>query len=466
MATLRWNLLLAVLLLGGGGAWWWFSGPAVPAVPDFDPEGVEEPVVNALRKGQEDVRAEPRSAQKWGRLGGLFLAHMHPDKADICFQVARRLAPAEPRWPYFRGVLKARYDPVAAEKSLRESLAVAEKAGIPADERALPQFQLAELLIGEGELDEAQRLLDAIEAADELAQQRLSFDRGLIASRREEWEKARDLLVPVSALEACRQRASRHLAIAAARLGETEMAEKYSLLAASLPQDSDWPNPWIDGFSSLQVGRLARFNEIRAIEKEKDHAEVTQMLMQLQRETKNRDVMVNFSLGLNLAKINRPEEAEKAFRRALQLDPKLYRCHFMFASLQLQRAKEAALRGNRVGSLILLDEALKHARASASLGTTDGWAHYLLGEVLLHLDKNAEAVEALKRAVDGRPEQPQVHMHYGEALARTGNKEKALVHLKRAVEKTEAEAKQAGAPINPRPAQALAEWEAKWKKGK
>ena len=121
----------------------------------------------------------------------MYFAHMHRANAETCFQAARLLAPAEPRWPYFQGLLKLRHDSPMAEKRLREALALAEKAGSPPAERALPRFQLAELLISEGELESAQEQLDAIEPANETAQRRLQFDRGQLASCRGEWEKAR-----------------------------------------------------------------------------------------------------------------------------------------------------------------------------------------------------------------------------------------------------------------------------------
>lgn len=230
---------------------------------------------------------------------------------------------------------------------------------------------------------------------------------------------------------------------------------------------------WIEGFSNLQMGQSSRLKELREYEKEKNYEEALQQLLQLQRDTGNKNAIIHFSLAMNLTNMNKLADAETAFKNALSLEPKLFRGHFMLASLQVRRGLEAESKGNRFEATILYDEARKHAEIATGLGTTDAWVYHLQGEVLLKLaalegskekaDKlNAEALEALRRAVDGRPEQPLVQMLYGEALARSGNQDKAKLHFGYAVQFAKEAA--GNGKIDPRPGERLAKWEAEWKK--
>ena len=112
-------LLLA--LLGGAvllGAWWWHSRPAVPDLPL---DGADPAVVAAVRRAQEEVRREPRSADAWGRLGMVLSANHLPEPAAGAFAQAAALAPQDERWPYLHGLALLPLDPTAALPFLRRA---------------------------------------------------------------------------------------------------------------------------------------------------------------------------------------------------------------------------------------------------------------------------------------------------------------------------------------------------------
>ena len=450
----RW-LALAVLALLGLGilGWRWFAGPSMPPPPAFDAEGVDEEVSDALRQAQEEVRQAPRSAAKWGRLGQLFDAHEFADQAEECYRAARLLAPNEPRWPYYQGLTQLRRDPALAERRLREALAVAGKGGTT-EERALPRFLLAELLMGQGELEGAAAELAAVVPGSDSQGLRKAFDQGLLAACRGEWAEARGLLVPLAGMRECQHRVAGQLATVMARLGEAEEAVASAARAAVLPNDPPWDDPWAREVGQLRTGQVARLREIQMSEKTEGHAEAAERLARLHRETGGKDPVVAMALGMNLVQIGRADEAVQAYKHAISVDPKLFRARFLLASLLYRRGADATLRGNKPQADALLDEALKHARIAADLAPLDAWPFHLLGDILLGLGKDAEAVEAMRRAVENRPEQAVPHLGYGEALARTGDKEKALVHFKRAVNL---------AGPDPRPEAVLRFWQEKWK---
>src|SRR5207248_1425734 len=95
-------LALLVLLAAGGGYLWLrprSPEPPRPALADADPA-----VVEAIDAARTEVRAAPRSAAAWGKLGMLLLAHGYAADAGVCFTRAEALGPNEARWPNLHAV--------------------------------------------------------------------------------------------------------------------------------------------------------------------------------------------------------------------------------------------------------------------------------------------------------------------------------------------------------------------------
>src|SRR5207302_11227917 len=70
--------------------------------PVVDLQGVEPRVAAAIEEARASVNHSPASAESWGRLGMVLLAHQFWEEARRCFVEAERLNRAEPRWPYFQ----------------------------------------------------------------------------------------------------------------------------------------------------------------------------------------------------------------------------------------------------------------------------------------------------------------------------------------------------------------------------
>src|SRR5262245_51121550 len=104
-------LAAAAVTLGLGWLGWQYFAPA-PPLPDLtncDPE-----VTNAIEAARANVRLWPWSAERWGQLGILLLAHDMNAEALTCLAHAEEYDPADMRWPYYQGLIFLMDNPEAA----------------------------------------------------------------------------------------------------------------------------------------------------------------------------------------------------------------------------------------------------------------------------------------------------------------------------------------------------------------
>jgi cytochrome c-type biogenesis protein CcmH/NrfG len=187
------RLLLALVVLAGlalaASAWWLRSGSPLPPTPDL--AGADPEVATLIELSRNDVLAHPRAAESWGRLGMVLRAHGLGAESTDCFREAERLDPREPRWPYYRGLTLVLTDPAAGLACLRRAIA---RLG---DRPVAPRFRLVEVLLEQGELDEASDQLDqAQERVPEHPRGRLL--RARLALARQDYKAA------LAAAESCR----------------------------------------------------------------------------------------------------------------------------------------------------------------------------------------------------------------------------------------------------------------------
>jgi Flp pilus assembly protein TadD len=157
------------------------------------PAGIqEEEVRRAIDQARHQVLDQPHAADAWGHLGKVLLAHLFSDEADFCFAQAARLDPANRLWPYARGLIVVKTAPEKGVPLLRQAIA---GGGAPSEERAAMSMQLAEVLLENGDLDEAETLFRQEQEVVPNSP-RATFGLGLIArARGDEAAAARLLLV-------------------------------------------------------------------------------------------------------------------------------------------------------------------------------------------------------------------------------------------------------------------------------
>lgn len=429
----RWFLLLVVLFLAAGaaGGWWWqrrtapVDPPAVSDVPD-------EEVRQAIDQARKRVRALPRSADAWGFLGMILLAHRFDREADFCFAEACRLNPTQARWPYARGVIALKRDPDRALPLLRQATAC--KAS--ADDHSAMQLQLAEALLERQEFDEAERLFREQRAGSgsdgqAIRNARAALGLGLIAQVREDTANARKFLTIAQANDYAHKRATVQLAILASSHGDVAAARTYEQQAATLPDDPRWPDPVLDETARLRVGRRGREREIDDLEKQHRYDEAAKAYLDDLRQQPS--LRAYIGAGMNLARLHDYNRALPLLRQAVKLNPENTQAHYTLAQVQFAHAEREW--HQTPGSDEVkgwFREVIEHARRATELKPDHAMAYLFWGLSLKYLGEADAAVVPLRRGVACRPELIELQLALGEALLACEQKTQAQTHLQNA----------------------------------
>jgi tetratricopeptide (TPR) repeat protein len=124
-----------------------------------------------------------------------------------------------------------------------------------------------------------------------------------------------------------------------------------------------------------------------------------------------------FKLGTELEATS-AEEAQGAYRRALEIDPNIADAHLNLGKLCHEAGQ--------------LGEAETHYRAAAGLASREPAAYFNLGVLLEDLKRPRDAVECYKESVRRDPDFADAHYNLGLLLENLGNKTEAFTHLRAA----------------------------------
>jgi tetratricopeptide (TPR) repeat protein len=363
--------LLGLALLAGlalaAVAWWWRGSPPAPPVVDLtdaDPE-----VAALVEKTRAEVLTQPRSGPAWGKLGKVLRAHGFADESSSCFAQAEQLDPREPRWPYYRGLTLVLTEPAEGLACLRRAVARWQDAPIE------PRFRLAEVLLEQGELDEAGEVLGQAKEQD-AGHPRGHLLRARLALARQRW---REVLTEVRGCwdDRCSRRQARLLAAEAhQRLKEPARAEQALAEAGQLSPDWPWVDPLVADVERLVVGVRARLVWADSLARQGQPDQAVGVLEQLVEEYP-RNVSAWVQLGQVLRDQGRHAAAEQAFSRAVEVDP----------------------------------------------GSVEGW--FGLGVVRYFLGKRDQALAAFREAAHRKPDHTLAHFNVGQCLKEAGDREAA-----------------------------------------
>jgi tetratricopeptide (TPR) repeat protein len=419
----RWVVLrLALLLAGAAGGWWWWQRVEPPMPADVrDPE-----VRHAIEAARRKVLAERRSAAAWGDLGILLLAHLCTSEADFSFAEAARLDPADPRWPYYRGLIALKRDPDRALPFLRQALAVG--AASPTYQSIL-RLKLAEALLDRGELDEAGSLFREERGRDPNSA-RAALGLGLIAGARGDHRAAIDFLLAARVSPFARKTATQQLAAAARGLGDDRAAAAYDQEAADLPNDPPWPDPLAAAAAQAEVGHRGRREDVEQLEQEERYAEAADLYRRQHEQAPTARTAVG--VGVNLAHLGDFDGALPYLREAVRLDPNDSTPHYRLAQALVTRALKERSRAPEPARKEWLREAVAEARRATELKRDHALAFLIWGQALLELGEPAAAVDPLRRGVACRPEVFDLHRTLGEALLQAGQAQEAEKSLENA----------------------------------
>ena len=124
-----------------------------------------------------------------------------------------------------------------------------------------------------------------------------------------------------------------------------------------------------------------------------------------------------FKLGTELEATS-AEEAQRAYRRALEIDPNIADAHLNLGKLCHEAGQ--------------LGEAETHYRAAAGLASLEAAPYFNLGVLLEDLKRPREAVDCYKESLTRDPDFADAHYNLGLLLENLGNKTEAFTHLRAA----------------------------------
>ena len=359
----------------GSAAWRWVSAPPIPR-PDL--AGADPLVVLAIDDAEVRVRMTPESAAAWGDLGLVLYAQSYGQEAVECFRRATALDERTWRWPFFAAAASSHLAPA-------DGVTLMEKA-IQRDPKAVwPRLLRAEWLVTLGRGDEARADYESLLAVSpEHARARLGLARLLLASG--DADGALAALGTALDHPSTRRAGRQFAAQVAARQGKRDEAERLLTAAASLPADTPWPeDPLAAELPLRRVGKRSRIKLVSQMESAGAVAEADALTRRIEEE--NPEIYLFVEGRLQLQKGD-AAAAEKAFRRAVEYDPRALEIRF-----QLGRA--IALQGRHAEAADVFRELLEREP-----GYGPAWLE--LGRALVDIDPSA-AVAALESAIAYMP---------------------------------------------------------------
>lgn len=145
------------------------------------------------------------------------------------------------------------------------------------------------------------------------------------------------------------------------------------------------------------VGAMVGLAEIALKEKS---PKVTEQYIQQALRVAPKNALIHQLWGRHLTQQGRLEEAEAAYQRSIELEPKLLRLHLEIGDFYLQRANEP-------------DKAITAYKAALALNADHAGAHFGLGSALANTGKIDQAVKEFQEAGKLAPDNPLPHFALG-----------------------------------------------------
>jgi tetratricopeptide (TPR) repeat protein len=386
--------------------------PVVPEPPSPDLSQVDPAVSEVITNAQAEVRKSPKSAAAWGRLGMAFHAHIFAGEAMTCFEQAEKLDPANPRWPYFQGLIHLAHDPPAAVPKIERAV---ELCG---DREEAPRLRLAELYQRLGQHDAAieqfGRLLveTPTHPRVNLGLARLYFQDGNLSGSRDRLRHALDH-------QGTRKSALTLSAEMHQRAGDSRAARQDRAASAELPDEADWPDAYVNETAPFQVGIAAKLKLAGQLLDRNRSSEASLMLNRLVQDYPQ-SVQAWTFLGWAQLQQNQSTLAEHSLQTALKIDHAHPRTWLYLGVVQQKQ-------GNRPLAIESFRRAIEHKPSYFE-------AHYNLGVCLKESNELDAAVSAFQDAIRCQPLSAPAHAQLGEVLWKQGKAPVAREHLEQAVE--------------------------------
>lgn len=407
--AIRLSLLLGGIVLVGAAGYWAYGAHTersvvVSALP-LPPDLVDAPP--ALRADVESADAQARTfgraRQGLERLATLYHANGRYAEALQCYEGLQRLAPDEPRWLHLPATILAGYG------QANEAIALWERTL-----KLAPDYTPARLRLGDMLL-KVNRGIDATVAYNAVLQRvpeepyallglaRLDLEAGRYdeAKRRLETVVAKtngnigyDLIVTLYE-----------------RLGQNDRATALRGAAKASGAFRDPPDPWVDGLLDVCYDPFRLALSAGVIARERRPGEAMDLLRRAIELAPN-DVSVRFQLALLAREQNDLATAREQLHQCTALAPEFADGWYHLSALQHGAGeKQAADR--------TLAEGLKRCPQSPGL-------HLLHAQRLREANRIGESIVALQTSIRLRPNEPEAYLELGNTLIRMGREAEAV----------------------------------------
>ena len=422
-------------------------------LPNVEPAEFPAEVRDQVRQAYEVAHANPDNAGAVGKLGMILDLYDRPDAAALCYRRAHSLQPQVFKWLYYLGSVHFR------QKHIQEATTTLSQALALKPDYLPAQLKLAEALFDRGEIHESTEIYQAILrrhsdcAEAHLGMGRIHSSRRRTALAVQSYRRACELFPPYGA-------AHYALALLYRRLGELEKAKEEVALYDQNP--NLWPpvpDPLRDeqrtldlsaashlrrGVELSQAGRpqdaiaehekalrldpglvqahanlIALYGRLGMFDKGEEHYKTVLAL------NPNQFPNAHYDYGVLLFERHRYDEAEQAFRKALQINP-----HHAKARYNLGIVLET--KGRFKEALEQFEEALEDQPAYQE-------AHFQIGRILVNEKKFDGAIQHFLQILDPVNSETSTYLYaLGAAYARAGNRTSALHYLEMAREQAAA----------------------------
>ncbi|HID55141.1 TPA: tetratricopeptide repeat protein [Candidatus Poribacteria bacterium] len=268
-----------------------------------------------------------------------------------------------------------------------------------------------------GKLKEAENIL---EQAAEISPDNpyLMYNLGIIYLKMGRYERAVGKFMRCLDVEELSADARMGLGLCYAKMNRRrEAIGEFEEVAKLRPDD---PQVWYNiGVLAFESGELDRSKEAFRRAKELGYKGGIEEFLKAIAGMRKREAKLAYNEGVSLQRDERYEEAIEAFKKALQLDPKMKRA-YLNAAFCLSRLD------NPEGAIEMLNKALE--------ADPDFFeAHFNLGVIYLEMGRPRQAIEPLRRAVKLKPKSAEGRYNLGIALYRSGMFEEASGEFEAAV---------------------------------
>jgi tetratricopeptide (TPR) repeat protein len=302
------------------------------------------------------ARANPRSAEAFGRLGRIYHANEFYDLGAQCYAIAAGLDPATPDWPYYLGVLAAeRGRSDEAEARFREVIRLT-----PDD--APTWARLGDLHLVRGEREEAAAAYGRYLALEPGGPWGL-VGLGKIARHSGRFEEAAELLERALDAEPEHRQAAYLLAVTYRDLGRPQDADELFARFAETHTSFAAPDPLMEIVEQEATGTFGLMRKANALLQAGRHEEAEALYWEiLSRRPDEYTAIVNLAQACLMQR--RFDQALALWERAVELRPVEPHGHYGLA-LSLMATSRFAAAESELNEVLRLDA--DHAGARQQL---------------------------------------------------------------------------------------------------